>query len=683
MTTLIDKFNIIQKFDYDQLSLVSYFDNFFVDDNNNVSVFIINNCVKQLDTKHHEQLCGIVGIRSQEYINKTIKKTQETIKKNCFNIEFFVKIIESLSNKHSKLYHCLNTQNKDKTVNNFYNGYDLFFVKLFDNVPFRKYVNNMVLDIDNQIEDLKNFHNLVQKIKSNKPTYLKYINLIKDSVKSYFENIDMTCPIDEYANVYKLTTFLKHYYKIRKQLFVFNNDQYFVLSDFYSIYFKSFMDLLNQSDNEILKLFLNENVNHIHGIKYSFTSIDTSNVDKLCENIVVKKLDKIVEDADIDLFNSFVAIFDLLCNDKDKKDGYVDNYVKKMCENNETFYYKLNAYIDNCLRNKIKFNCSLILRNLINKDIFVNFYTQFLKNRLLVENIDINKEVSFLNVLKLENIFGTEKCYKLVTDFILSNRALIQYRKLHIEFINHQKQNMFNQSILNVLTVSFGSNGFDFNKYITSNKQLSYVGDQLKDYLITYTQFYNDKYKERNLFWFMDKGNITYTLTQNENSVDINCNPLQSIIIEMFNDKTSLSEDQIKSNPIISDLDKNCYKILLTSLENSGLLIKNGDMFEINVPNKNIDLIDIFNKLRNNEKHVIDMIKYETHIDRETVLKCNIIYESKQCTINKFDMYNKLKTSLSKYFDLSRDLFDTVLYKCINMMFITEEEGQLKYSNDI
>jgi hypothetical protein len=242
---------------------------------------------------------------------------------------------------------------------------------------------------------------------------------------------------------------------------------------------------------------------------------------------------------------------------------------------------------------------------------------------------------------------------------------------------------MFNQSILNVLTVSFGSNGFDFNKYITGNKQLSYVGDRLKDYLITYTQFYNDKYKERNLFWFMDKGNITYTLTQNENSVDINCNPLQSIIIEMFNDKTSLSEDQIKSNPIISDLDKNCYKILLTSLENSGLLIKNGDMFEINVPNKNIDLIDIFNKLRNNEKHVIDMIKYETHIDRETVLKCNIIYESKQCTINKFDMYNKLKTSLSKYFDLSRDLFDTVLYKCINMMFITEEEGQLKYSNDI
>ena len=68
---------------------------------------------------------------------------------------------------------------------------------------------------------------------------------------------------------------------------------------------------------------------------------------------------------------------------------------------------------------------------------------------------------------------------------------------------------------------------------------------QLKSYLLTYEKFYKAKYSGRSLSWFLEMGSIKVGTVCNENEYTLLLNLYQMALLELFNQKDSISEEEV------------------------------------------------------------------------------------------------------------------------------------------
>ena len=317
---------------------------------------------------------------------------------------------------------------------------------------------------------------------------------------------------------------------------------------------------------EIYKLYINsdDNLKVIKNLfskylelEYNSTLDKYSDLKKNYYNLITDIYD--IYDKYINLINRYLLnsneFQDILCNN-------VKNIFNIEIEGNSLCYY-LVLFINNILvSNKIddkdkisKLDTSIvILKNINDKDLFLEHYKHVLASRLLSKNIDLDLEKNFISKIKI--VCGgayTSKLETMIKDYIF-------FKEYTVGFNEYLKREIDKED----------STSSWFNTYVltqgiwpTYKKTNLILPSQIIQMKQNFENYYNQKYNKHKLTWCHHKDDIVIDRICNKFKYNITCNIYQAITILLFNQHHELDYIHISEN---TNIDKDVFNKILHSL---------------------------------------------------------------------------------------------------------------------
>ena len=179
------------------------------------------------------------------------------------------------------------------------------------------------------------------------------------------------------------------------------------------------------------------------------------------------------------------------------------------------------------------FLCSLSFKNNDN-ELFKKLYIKYMKERLLSNNI-LNLEniaIKIFGVYIDDNKF-IERLKKYVYDIEFNKELNEEFKQQLIMKGTYLKSYEYENMKITTYSPNTWENMFNKGVIININKDI-YTLNTLGKYINYYRKYYEYKFINRKLNCYGNIGNIKFNLTEDNKVVEINCNPIQFIIIDFI-----------------------------------------------------------------------------------------------------------------------------------------------------
>lgn len=522
------------------------------------------------------------------------------------------------------------------------NGNCDFNTVLFHNIVF-SLVNKNPLAVDNAIIDV--FDEVTKEINS---------NILQQIQKSEF-TIDKF--MESYKKYYSNSLFLNQYLMyFDKNVFVNNNNKYSHLSLVRNYNF--YKNVINQKYNGI---YLYEVLTKL--IETNISDIDT--IIKLCKMYTFYiKLSYIAKNNKNTLFNEDINKLFLITL------GSNQDFVKKI-----TQYIHQNIVSNNTESfSNIRELITIITKYFLEKDMFNMYYEKYLESRLLNPNCNYDTEFNFIQQFQrstdnkiIQNMFykiEDLKNYKIDTE---------SYNKLNISISSDKFKNISNFDHKKVHAYLFRYYAWTQSVENNITYNISNI-PEIDAYINIYKQFYNIKYKHRDIIWKFNYGTAIVKLTINKVEYLLQVTTPQMLLLMQFVDNKKISASQLSINMGIQL--KQLAELLNTFLR-VGILTRdiNKDPKD---PSIEFYINPNFKKEETNLSFVItpDINKINTNdiqdkfaIGRENITQAAIV----RCVKNNKNMthqniFDKVKTQLP--FQITEQFFLQCITKCLTENYI-------------
>ena len=349
----------------------------------------------------------------------------------------------------------------------------------------------------------------------------------------------------------------------------------------------------------------------------------------------------------------------------------IDNYLAKLINSSGS----INTYISNVFMNYNNndkyYNLIFFTKFIENTDLFEIIYSVKYKEYLLGTNIEFEFEFEEIKLNRLSKYYGNNE-----TKFEYINklkRILIDInvnKDLNVEYKNQLvlKNNTINKCKNYIDPDIFIVNTYSSNIWnLENNLMINVNSGILKEYVGYYDKIYNTKFDNRKLNWYGNYGNIKFML---DDEVEINCSLIIFQILEFINEK-EVSYSEIKKNINIFD---NYLKPILDNLIDNNIILFENEKYKFNEISK-------MEKIYNLSEKIIlkDNIKEEVKISYEYLVRSNIVYcLKKEKTILKHILFNKVKSNISKFYELNTEIFEKTIKK-LDKEYLIIKENLIEY----
>lgn len=575
---------------------------------------------------------------NNKLLNMGIEKLTQFIIFDSFILNYLEQEITTLSNNNLSNIKTLfiTLQNTSKTT------YDKLLLT-FSNIFKKNVIITEKLPIPENIKRINTLNNSIQHCKN----ILKYFNFINmdDTNKLISNSIDIVA--ENFILILKNNS-------ISEIDFVFNNTS--IWSDLNTLIFNNMHDIHYNKGYKVKKT-INKN---------KFNCVDIIN------NEIISLFDMVLL-ADINDIFKFFNIYKKLqssINNVETKTIILTKFAKILSDDNviDKILSHINMLIL-CKDTNSVDNVLSYMFNIKNQDVFISKYYQFLIKRLMNYVSQNNNVLENLNVEdtiynKLKTLFNENLLYKIYK---------VIYDTKNSYNTNANFNTITGNKILSVITTSYNNWDINQNEGVVSSKLLSKNSNTIMGkYLLQYDNYYSEYSGfEKILNWFPHFGevNISYM------NQDLKLLPIQFMILEMFDTANNIKLSNIIKSEIFVNYSNKFITDCINSLVAGGLLKYCDDMLTLVESGtfKN-NLIEIFFNISDyssvwEEKRTIELMH-----NREDILKTNINSVIKKKSMNKNDLFQKIKETI-KVFELDLILFDKTLDNMIKMDYIELKDG--------
>jgi len=655
--SLTDKFQIIENIQVFPKTIDyvdNYFENLICSDINIMSPYYINIIYSQLNPNDnlmeyfHKYLINI-----RKNIRSLIKSDNyELINLNKFVKNFITKIeyIENITKSNIIL-------NNVKSLSTF----------IFFDVFVSLFIENLIISFDKDyFEPLKEYTSYIKYIGKydDMETFNKLIDLYSKSLEKKFINQEKLPLPENIRNIYELydiikyTNHIQEYFKfLNSHIKLVNQNNYQIIID------KIIIILKNNSLFEIQYTIQNIKL-HIIKLAKSQVFISDTNIDSVFAEVFYM-IDKTEQSDDynnvfylIDIVK-FIDIIFINCETskfKLNKEIIITKMGKLM--SSDKIIDMIHNKIDDYMKNEQLSDTIKVLsycNNIKDKDVFINKYYEYCKNRLMIiisiyDNIDkyINNENQIYEYFKLK--FGEKNVYKLkkiIEDIKSSHENLITYKECNKKITSDN---------LSILTTSYKNWDINQSEGIINSKILKNIGNtNMGITLRNYKKYYESIYQNKRILYYslhFGEINITYL---NQTFIML---PIQFCILELFNNTNQLNISNIYSAPFFENYSKKFINDTMGSLILSGLLkINNNIVTLISSGTFKTNLIEIF--MTNSEYSQIWMESKQQELahSREQIIQANINHFVKTKNMNSIELFNMVKQNIN-LFELEQEVFN-------------------------
>ena len=669
MTTIqLNKFNVIQKLELDNINYVSVMKNYLENTlESNINIYHPD-YIYQMIWSNKINYDELKQIYDEAVSNVLIQKRQNIrnlIKKEKFDLSSLITLINNFNTKLLKLENILLIKN-----NNIANNVR----SILSDPILINYLETEFLSLDS--ETVSNIQKLTD-ILHQCPTedYHWFLKLIGHVLRNNIVPLSVSIP-DKYKYFYELTNTIEYAYKVTKMYKFLNESVLILLNPIYEIILSQFINCINCCN--IIEL-----LNLINNKALIIKKIFKDDNKKLLTEAISNNFQNHIANIETFDYNKIILLLQLVI--KCKNLDLLESYIFLMFENE-----KIINCISDIIHDKIN-DDPLTIKNMIsllkikNKDQFMDKYHKLLIERILSGDTVVENERKV--IIELQGLFGpkiTNKCLKVINDYSSTLEDNKQYKiKCGINNFNTVTTSYsnwdinYNQGYVTINSILPENNNDKnlitkvYNK-LFKNDKIDKVID-LESYISNYQNYYNLIYSnKRKLLWLLQYGEIDITYE----GINIKLLPIQLMVLELFNVKYAFTFERLIDQSFFANYSNKFKEDIVNSLVNGNILIKNNDKIYLNENNKNIstNLIDVYlNGISENRKPLVDTT-YELAHDREDIVKSLINHNVKINSINKDQLFTKLQNDIT-VFQLTDDIFNNSINKMVKYDYITIENN--------
>lgn len=652
---LVDKFNIIQEFtfqDLDYMSLVNnYIENYLESDINIIHPELIyqlvwNNIITDID--------DVLDSKLKNYILNIKKTIKSLIKNEKFDLDSGLNtLINNYYNKTNYLKTIFKTSN--------YNCESLFYDMILSDQTLIYYLQNELNTLNKSNKNIiKKLLNNIMKI-TTEDNYRWFLKLIGTSLRDSIPHIPLIIDNNNFIDFILLINYTQEIYYYYNS-FITDNDCKVIINSFVNIIFDKLLLLLSTTNYYNLINLLTTKWHIIVQINNNNNEMRIPIKKELSLQISksIKKINTINNNNLYDLLKLIIIA---------SKFGLIETYIFSIF-NNERFLEKLIEVIDTNINTDPQFVCDLIihLKDTKEKDIFINNYHNKLITRLLSLTTNLTNELA---IVKYMNIHFDNKYTKKLSKCIYDMQTSLE---------SYSRFNSFDHTKLSIVTISYSNwninwnNGYIDNDIVDDNKKSS----SLYTVFDLYNRYYLHSYEnKRKLLWLPQYGEITIEYNNNE----IILFPIQLMVLELFNEKNDIIIDVIKNSNFFKNYSES-YKInIIKSLIVAGILNNNFNTLTLSDTIIKNNFIDVYYYVLDNKEDEISnrkMINDDLCLSRKNIVSCVINHHIKIHSIDHETLYNLVKNDI-KLFSLNNELFtETIKWMTENDYILEKESKYLK-----
>jgi hypothetical protein len=352
----------------------------------------------------------------------------------------------------------------------------------------------------------------------------------------------------------------------------------------------------------------------------------------------------------------------------------------------------LNTKKNEVIENDIVELVFLVSNYFLEKDLFNMYYEQFMENRLLNTDINLDLEKKLVSKFKqpIDNKVIQNMIYKL-EDVDTIKKDLILYERANIRINSDKYKGKIDPSSIENKRVKANIFRDHAWTYTRENNTVEIKPPfELAPYIDIWNGFVMQKYPYKNVKWNFNQGIAVIDLELGGKIYKIKLTTPQLLVIYQFNSQPVLTAMELANNIGIS-LQK--LGMILTSLLKSRLIKRVDPISDNKNPNMKLALNDNFTyesstisivSLMNNtiDRKAIDKEIYDSFLlTREESVRASIVRTIKQNkNMNYVDLFNRVKTSIP--FKLEEELFTNVLKSCENEFVKTNIDSSYSYLED-
>ena len=644
--TLCDKFNIIDIQNHDNTQIFSKLNN-WLENYINTDIKIMMASVFYNLPISDDEIKTMTNNHLNNFLTQCRNNIRKNIKKDNFNLEAMNKFI---INFIQKLKYISTIAQYSKLV--YDDGINLLSSLILTDSIIIMYIQDNLIELDE--DNKKHFKTLLTILNTEEShdVYNKMLQIIKTGFKKNVLNFEeLPIPIN-YKRMQKLYNMVDYYNKIRDHFnYLTENNNLVVVNDVKELIFSCLFDIFNNNSLMEVSYLFNK-------LLKSFTFIikdnnDNHNYSSEC----IKFIDRCLKQDNLD-FQSFIVLVEqmqLIIKDNNHKQIII-NKIGEIFSNNDNIQH-IHNYIDMSIKNNNNIATSIsYIKFVQNKDKFINKYYEYLVKRLTsdiknMQNI-INREIEASK--ELAKYFENKYLYKInkEIDYALNS---INFR-YHLDDTKHE-----------IYITPFEGLNITQSMGLISSKQLE-ISDYINNYVVEYKKFTENK-KTLNLIAHCGEVIISYL------EHDFVMFPIHYIILNMFNENTSVTLDDIKSMPMLSNYSQQLDKYIQCFII-SGLLTVSKDTVLIleTCPKKILktNLINIYMEIKDNDYEF--KVEKEIMHSREEITTSVINHVIKKSPLKMEDMYKQTKEMIS-LFPLEKELFEKVVSNMVKNDYIENRDS--------
>jgi len=683
--TLNDKFGIIenhiQKDDKKKLHdrIENYFENYL---NSDIRILIPDyvNQIIWFEGINLENFTINIDLQIKNYLISRRNNMRSLIKKDNFNVSGLNKFIKNFISKLEYLNSIIKSS-EDKIV---IEGLKQLTNLIISDSIILLFIEEQIITFDTSIQlDIEYLLTLTKGLNKydNSETYNQMLKIISNIFKKHAVNIKELPLPENIKRIQKLNQTLTIIKTIKSYFKFVNDDVKILTSPLCFLYVEYLCEIIKNNSLSEIEYVIEKTWWKQTNIIIFNNNAERDENTKNISNEIIDLVNKTLVSNDINKTFQLINILkftDGLIGINNTNNDIIHQKIANTLsseELQESIHKNINDLIIQC-KEKDTLKLLNFVSNVKDKDIFISKYYEFLIKRLMSNFSDINCnffeyiqiEKNILNYLK--NKFSDKLVYKInkvITDTEFSYEDNINFNKLSIiDFKN----------LMTVITTSY--NNWDVNQnegIITSSIVDSIKNTVIGKHMKIYQHFYELRYENKRVInWFPHFGevNISY----------LDCNikmlPIQFMVLEMFNDKNSLTLHEVTNATFFTNYTTKFRNDIIGSLVSGGLLRVYNDHLEL-MTNKDFknDLIEIFFTHSDYAAVWEQNRNDELAHTRQEITNTNINHLLKQHKRSKQELYDLVKQSI-KVFELDQATFDKSVDYMVSMDYIKFDDHYVK-----
>ena len=647
MTLINDKFNVLQKLDYESIEYESQINNFF----ENYLEFDINiihpDYLYQLFWNNNINFDDQILVIFKNYLKKIKNNIKNLIKKDEFNKNGLNKIIQTFIKKVKYIENIFNI-NKNNYYNLFHNIIisDQIIINYLEN-ELSILSNNFTIEIKNLLINVKLINNY------NLDNYIWFLKLIGTILRNNIPEIKENIILKQSYEIKLITNYILD---IKKSYTFLNDDIKYIIQTINYIYVEKLITFISTNNLDELNNFFENKWDQV-------TTLSIYNIDfiKMIQPSISLKITDLVKNLNDDYEIQKVIKFYILLN----SNNLIENHLLLII-NIPKINNNLLIFINNNISNmKLCKSLLYMCYNIKDQDIFLQNYHIELIKRLLSNNVLLINEKTMYYVLsskfKEKNLIKISNC---INDYEKSYNIMNNFNiKIPLKIIttSYDSWNInYNNGFINDNNINYLVNNTLINDFINDKNNL--INNKLINIILNYNIEYKKINNNKNLLWLLHYGEVEVLY----NDVKIRMLPIQLIILELFNNEQIFILD-ILNNKLFTNYHKDYIMNIIETLKISGLLNNNNNLLTLTNNIYNSDLISIYYNCINIDP-TISLDEELAHSRREII--CTWInHLLKKGDKNYTELFNQINKEI-RLFQLNDLLFKNAIDYMIKQDYI-------------